>query len=198
MKNKISYILASGSPRRKEILTRIGIPFELMVSEISEDHEERVPDRIVSELSRRKALAVADLCGDMEGAVLVIGADTLVALDGVVLGKPVDRADSERMIRMLSGKAHQVYTGVTMVLLPQKEIRTFWERTDVHVKELSEEEIRSYVDSGEGDDKAGAYAIQGAFGAYISAFAGDYDNVVGFPAQRFLREKEVFLNEFGL
>ena len=198
MNKEIRYILASGSPRRKEILKRIDIPYEVLVSEVPEDHGEEAPERIVSELSRRKAAAVAELCTDREGVLMVIGADTLVALDGEVLGKPADRADSERMIRQLSGRAHQVFTGVTMILLPGKEVRTFWERTDVHVRELSEEEIRSYVDSGEGDDKAGAYAIQGAFGAYISAFTGDYDNVVGFPAQRFLKEKEVFLNEHGI
>ena len=180
------YILASGSPRRKEILTRLGIAFKILVSEADESHGELPPEEIVLMLSRRKAEAVAAI--PEAAGYVVIAADTLVALDGEVLGKPADRADYERMIRALSGRAHQVYTGVTLLQAPQGKLKSFYERTDVHVRELSEAEIRAYVDSGEGDDKAGAYAIQGGFAKFIKEIHGEYNNVVGFPIARLIHE----------
>ena len=189
---KISYILASGSPRRKEILSRLGFEYEVLVSEVSEEHGKLPPAEIVEELSRRKAEAVAGICAGRENGSIVIAADTLVALDDKVLGKPADRKDSERMIRLLMGKAHQVYTGVTLIHLPSGKELTFSDRTDVHVRLLSDAEIREYVDSGEGDDKAGAYAIQGDFGKFITAFEGSRDNVIGFPSERFLAELTKF------
>ena len=188
----MKYILASGSPRRKEILSRLGFEYEIKVSECSEEHEDMPPERIVEELSGRKARAVADQLDGGCGECIVIAADTLVALDGKVLGKPLDRTDSERMIRLLSGRAHQVYTGVTLKHLPSGKKSTFSDRTDVHVRELTDAEIREYVDSGEGDDKAGAYAIQGDFGRFITAFEGSRDNVIGFPSEMFMSE----LNKF--
>ena len=190
---KRAYVLASGSPRRKEILNRIGIPFTVRVSDADETVEEGMPpEEIVQELSRRKAYAAAQK-DDKE--LIVIAADTLVALDGKVLGKPLGRNESEQMIRSISGRAHQVYTGVTLLKLPEGERRTFYSKTEVYVKPLRDEEIRAYVESGEGDDKAGAYAIQGEFGKYISSYEGDYDNVVGFPAKQFLEELKAFEEE---
>lgn len=191
MSSSTRYILASGSPRRKEILSRLGFEYEIKVSDCSEEHDDMAPASIVEELSRRKAQAVADQ-PDTDGECIIIAADTLVALDGKVLGKPADRADSERMIRALSGRAHQVYTGVTLIQLPSGKRSTFSDRTDVHVRELTDAEIREYVDSGEGDDKAGAYAIQGEFGRFITAFEGSRDNVIGFPSEMFMSE----LNKF--
>ena len=191
MSSSTRYILASGSPRRKEILSRLGFEYEIKVSDCSEEHDDMPPASIVEELSRRKAQAVADQ-PDTDGECIIIAADTLVALDGKVLGKPADRADSERMIRALSGRAHQVYTGVTLIHLPSGKRSTFSDRTDVHVRELTDAEIREYVDSGEGDDKAGAYAIQGEFGRFITAFEGSRDNVIGFPSEMFMSE----LNKF--
>lgn len=193
------YILASGSPRRKEILSRLGFEYEVMVSEVSEEHEDMPPDKIVEELSFRKAGAVAKSYGISEkdrasgvSDIVIIAADTLVALDGRVLGKPLDRADSERMIRALSGRAHQVYTGVTLIHLPSGKKSTFSDRTDVHVRELTNAEISAYVESGEGDDKAGAYAIQGGFGRFITAYEGSRDNVIGFPSEKFMSELKIF------
>ena len=179
------YILASGSPRRKEILTRMGLAYEVLVSEVSEEHEDMPPEQIVLELSRRKAEAVAAILQNQqtEEDTCVIAADTLVAIDGEVLGKPVDRRESYQMIRRISGREHQVYTGVTLIKLPEGKVDSFYEGTDVYVKPLTEDEIRAYVDTGEGDDKAGAYAIQGLFGKHIERFDGDYDNVVGLPAK---------------
>ena len=191
MSSSTRYILASGSPRRKEILSRLGFEYEIKVSDCSEEHDDMAPASIVEELSRRKAQAVADQ-PDTDDECIIIAADTLVALDGKVLGKPADRADSERMIRALSGRAHQVYTGVTLIQLPSGKRSTFSDRTDVHVRELTDAEIREYVDSGEGDDKAGAYAIQGEFGRFITAFEGSRDNVIGFPSEMFMSE----LNKF--
>ena len=178
------YILASGSPRRKEILTRMGMTYEVLVSEVSEEHEDLRPEQIVQELSRRKAEAVADLLENrqQDEDTCIIAADTLVAIDGEVLGKPADRRESYTMIERISGREHQVYTGVTLICLPERTVETFYEKTDVYVKALDAAEIQSYVDTGEGDDKAGAYAIQGLFAKYIDHYDGDYDNVVGLPA----------------
>ncbi|MBR1472086.1 MAG: septum formation protein Maf [Lachnospiraceae bacterium] len=180
----MKYILASGSPRRKEILTRMGLEYEILVSEVSEAHGELPPPQIVLELSRRKAEAAAALVKQQgrEEEYCIIAADTLVAVDGEVLGKPADRNASRAMIRRISGRAHQVYTGVTLITLPREKSESFYVGTDVYVKPMSEEEIQAYADTGEGDDKAGAYAIQGMFGRYIERYDGDYDNVVGLPA----------------
>ncbi len=191
MNKNVEYILASGSPRRKEILTRLGVPFTVQVSEADETHDKEPTEQIVMHLARRKAEAVAELLQG-SGERVIIAADTLVSLDGKVLGKPVDRADAEAMVRSISGRSHQVFTGVALIHQPGGGMRVFYERTDVHVKALSDEEVQAWVDSGGGDDKAGAYAIQGAFGVHISGIEGDYDNVVGFPAQRFLKELEEF------
>ena len=186
------YILASGSPRRKEILTRMGLTYEVLVSEVSEDHEDMAPEQIVLELSRRKAEAVAAILQNGQSAedTCIIAADTLVAIDGEVLGKPADRRESYQMIERISGREHQVYTGVTLIRLPEGKTDSFYEGTDVYVKELTPEDIQAYVDTGEGDDKAGAYAIQGLFGAHIERFDGDYDNVVGLPAKALMEHIE--------
>lgn len=188
-------ILGSGSPRRKEILSAYGIEFKVITSDCDENISETVPEEIVKQLSNRKATAVfqyvntlADnekkLLLDSEDDYIVIGADTIVAYGNEVLGKPKNRDDAKRMIRMLQGKSHQVYTGVT--LIKKEEIITFAEKTEVYVKPMSEEEIENYVATGEGDDKAGSYAIQGIFKAYIDRFEGDYNNVVGLPADSVL------------
>lgn len=175
-------VLASGSPRRKMILESVGLDFEVITADCEEITEQTTPEGTVEDLSRLKALAVAKLVGD----ALVIGADTVVAAEGIILGKPRDREDCLRMIRMISGGTHQVYTGVTLVY--QGKVHTFHSATDVYVSELSEEEIQSYVNSEEPYDKAGAYAIQGYFGKYITKISGEYNNVVGFPVAAFYQE----------
>lgn len=182
-------ILASGSPRRRELLEQIGIPFEVMTSNADEITDAEEPEKIVKELSGMKAQAVFDECikkdGEYRNAV-VIGADTIVYHDGRVLGKPKTREEAKKMIYSLSGKEHCVYTGVTILGCGQPV--SFAEKTVVFVHDMSEEEIETYVSTGEPMDKAGAYGIQGRFAAYVSSINGDYNNVVGLPVSRVYKE----------
>jgi septum formation protein len=169
-------ILASGSPRRKEILEQVGISFEVMKSDVEEVITKTDPAEIVMELSRQKA---EDVFGKLDDPAIVLGADTVVAYDGKILGKPEDEEDAKAMLRMLSGKKHSVFTGVTLV--SKKGIESFYEETLVEFYPMNEEEIEAYVLSGEPMDKAGAYGIQGKAAAFIKGIQGDYYNVVGLP-----------------
>ncbi|MBO4901601.1 MAG: septum formation inhibitor Maf [Lachnospiraceae bacterium] len=169
-------VLASASPRRSMILEQAGIEFEVCVSDIEEKITQSAPELVVEELSAQKA---EDVAGKIAGDALVLGADTVVAVQGKILGKPKDEADAVSMLKELSGRVHQVYTGVTLIRGDQKI--TFHAVTDVTVCELTEDEIQNYVNSGEPMDKAGAYAIQGLFGKYITGINGEYNNVVGLP-----------------
>ena len=232
-------ILASASPRRRELLGRIGVTFDVMVSEAEEVTEETEPVEVVKALARAKARAVAVQFSAEEPAVvplagtsgqsvskrlgagqsiLVLGADTIVVLDGKILGKPHSKAEAWQMLRSLSGRTHEVYTGVCGIYLPEAfaegfmgEAKTraeafaegfaeespvrpgafekcFAEETKVSVAELSEDEIAAYIASGEPFDKAGGYGIQGLFARHVTGIAGDYFNVVGFPLHRVYRE----------
>lgn len=190
-------ILASASPRRKMLLEQIGLSAEVMPSGIEEIVTKTKPDEVVMELSQEKAADVAEkyrLKLDKEGKkedFAVIGSDTVVAADGKILGKPKDKEDACAMIAMLSGKVHQVYTGVTLILCRQGSepvIHSFAEKTDVEVFPMSNGEIMDYVESGEPMDKAGAYGIQGRFAAFIKGICGDYSNVVGLPVGRTYQE----------
>lgn len=177
-------ILASGSPRRKELLTQIGITFEIQKAEGEEVITSTVPTEVVKELSLQKAQEVADCCdGDV-----IIGADTVVAAEGEILGKPIDREDAIRMIRMLQGRDHEVITGVSVILKESGRVISFAEVTKVHVFSMTEAQIEAYVDTLEPMDKAGAYGIQGKFAAYVSGIEGDYNNVVGLPVGRLYQE----------
>lgn len=177
-------ILASGSPRRKELLTQIGIEFEIQKAEGEEVITSAVPTEVVKELSMQKAMEVA---GKYDGDV-VIGADTVVAAEGRILGKPRDKADAMEMLRLLQGKTHEVITGVTVLLKERGKTIHFEEVTKVHVFPMTEEQMEAYVESGEPMDKAGAYGIQGKFAAYVSGIEGDYNNVVGLPVGRLYQE----------
>ena len=174
-------ILASQSPRRKELLERMGIrSFTVMDSGVDEHEEELLPpDELVCRLSERKAEAVAQRAP--AGAV-VIAADTVVSLDGAILGKPADKLEAFRMLSTLSGVRHQVYTGVTVMRDGEKQIEH--ETTDVTFRELSEEEIERYLATGEPMDKAGAYGIQGYGALLVERIEGDYYNVMGLPVCR--------------
>lgn len=187
MKSRI--ILASASPRRQELLTQIGLPFEVCPSEWEEVTDKELPEEVVQELSYHKAMEVYERNVTEEGTV-VIGADTIVACRGQILGKPGTRERAEEMLGKLQGGTHQVYTGVAFVWKEKGRTETagFYECTDVRVYPMTEEEIRCYVETGEPMDKAGAYGIQGGFAAFIQGICGDYNNVVGLPVGRVYQE----------
>lgn len=187
MKSRI--ILASASPRRQELLTQIGLPFEVCPSEWEEVTDKELPEEVVQELSYHKAMEVYERNVTEEGTV-VIGADTIVACGGQILGKPGNRERAEEMLGKLQGGTHQVYTGVAFVWKEKgrTESAGFYECTDVRIFPMTEEEIRCYVETGEPMDKAGAYGIQGGFAAFIQGICGDYNNVVGLPVGRVYQE----------
>ncbi len=171
-------ILASGSPRRREILSAAGIPFRVMEPGIEEEPEPgESPEEYVRRLARDKALAVP--CA---GDDIVLAADTIVTIGGAILEKPRDAADARRMLRLLSGRRHNVITGVCLRTVSHEVVAH--ESTAVHFVALSEREIDEYVASGEPLDKAGAYAIQGLASKFIHRIEGCYFNVVGLPVAR--------------
>ncbi|MCC8104185.1 MAG: Maf family protein [Clostridiales bacterium] len=188
-------ILASGSPRRKELLAQTGLEFEVIPGEVDEEAVVRsllkireisenngasadYPAAVVKALSASKAEAVAAQI--QEG--IVIGSDTIV-WDNEIMGKPVDRADAYRMLRQLQGSVHSVFTGVTVLVREKTETKkhTFFCETKVEVYPMTEEETERYLDTGEAMDKAGAYGIQGKFGLWVKGIEGDYNSVVGLP-----------------
>lgn len=193
-------ILASQSPRRKELLEQIGLEFEICPAKGEEIITKTIPEEVVMELSKQKAEEVAALVSSYgeqhkeittPSDILVIGADTVVAFNGKILGKPVDESDAKRMLTMLSGNTHSVFTGVTLVLIDKSgragEL-VFYEKTDVTMHEMTEEEIDRYIATGEPMDKAGSYGIQGRCAIYIEKIDGDYNNVVGLPITRIYQE----------
>ena len=188
-------ILGSASPRRRELLAQIGAEFEVRVSNKEEVYHSNVPEEIVKELALMKAENVAEELAEENpaGAVkstVVIGADTIVVLDGKILGKPADEADAVRMLSSLQGRRHDVYTGVAVLDYDEngeKRVYNYPVGTAVYVNEMTEEEIRAYVETKDPLDKAGAYGIQGRFAAHIDRIEGDYYNVVGLPVSRVYR-----------
>lgn len=183
-------VLASRSPRRKELLAKTGLKFSVVVSGGEEKAETSDPAETVEKLSLDKASAVADLLQAEKEPQLIIGADTVVACDGEILGKPSDREDAFRMLWKLQGQTHQVYTGVTLLLKKKHtwQAHTFSEKTDVQFYPVSREELLAYIETGEPMDKAGSYGIQGGFGIYVKGICGDYNNVVGLPVGRLVYE----------
>ena len=175
-------ILGSASPRRKELLSQIGVPFEVRVSNKEEVYTNTVPKEIVKELALMKAENVASEIQARN--VIVIGADTIVVHEAQILGKPKDEQEAFEMIRSLQGDTHQVYTGVAVLDFDkngEKTVISHAVETKVFVNLMSTEEIQKYVESKEPMDKAGAYGIQGRFSAFIEKIEGDYFNVVGLP-----------------
>jgi len=179
------YILASASPRRSELLAQVGIQFQVIKSEIEEIITNVEPDQVVIELSRQKAQDVYNNLIDRKN-VVIIGADTIVYNDTKILGKPRDEDEAFKMLSALSGKSHYVYTGVTLNI--NGEIISFAEKTRVDIYSMTQNQIREYIKTKEPIDKAGAYAIQGLFAAYIKGIEGDYNNVVGLPVGRICQE----------
>jgi septum formation protein len=184
-------VLASGSPRRRDLLGRLGVPFQVAISDVSETADPALtPQEQAVALARRKARAVAHRLN----SGLVLGADTIVVLDGDLLGKPRDDSDAARMLRALSGHEHRVITGIALIDASSGEEHSSSVSTLVRFRALSDEEIAAYVTSGEPCDKAGAYAIQGLGADMVAGFAGCFTNVVGLP----LCETARVLKETGL
>ena len=179
-------ILASASPRRKELLEKIGLPFTVQPAKGEERITQKSPAAVVMELSRQKAEEIA--AAQTEDCI-IIGADTVVARGDKIMGKPKDAADAKQMLRSIADDCHQVYTGVTLIRKgahPQSV--TFQEKTDVFLYPISDAELDAYIASGDPMDKAGAYGIQGDFAIYVKRIAGDYYNVVGLPIGRVYQE----------
>ena len=179
-------ILASASPRRKELLEKIGLPFTVQPAKGEERITQKSPAAVVMELSRQKAEEIA---AAQTGDCIIIGADTVVARGDKIMGKPKDAADAKQMIRSIYDDCHQLYTGVTLIptgALAQRV--TFQEKTDVFLYPISDAELDAYIASGDPMDKAGAYGIQGDFAIYVKRIAGDYYNVVGLPIGRVYQE----------
>ena len=194
-------VLASGSPRRKELLARTGVDFSVVVSNGEEKTNLTDPAETVEKLSLDKAISVADRLENESEPCLIIGADTVVAFEGKILGKPSDEEDALDTLLKLQGKSHQVYTGVTLLVKEQGIWKpyTFSERTDVEFYPVSREELLEYIKTGEPMDKAGSYGIQGKFGIYVKGICGDYNNVVGLPVGRLIYElKKMKINIRGM
>lgn len=183
-------ILASRSPRRQQLLEQMGLHFRVLSADVDETMDlERPVDQEIGRVSRLKAEAVREL---VSPEAVIVAADTLVCIDGKRLGKPCDMAQAAAMLRQLSGRAHTVMTGVS-VLCGQR-VETFTETTHIHFRQLSEAEIQAYVATGEPMDKAGAYGIQGLAALFVCALDGDYYNVMGLPVCRLTQ----VLRSFGV
>ena len=181
-------ILASGSPRRRELLAKLNIDFEVITSDADEAIDSDNPEIIVETLSERKARAVLDSIPDDN--ILVIGADTIVYYDGEVLGKPEDEEDARGMLSMLSDRTHQVFTGVSIIsrIKGEEKIKVFSDRTDVTFYEIDKFDLADYIKTGSPMDKAGAYGIQDDFAKHVKKIDGDYNNVVGLPLSKLYQE----------
>jgi len=188
----MKFILASGSPRRYEILKNLGLGFEVVLPEVDEASDESDPRRLTEELSYRKGIAVCEALGEPTDTV-IISSDTVVAVDGEILGKPCDIRDAERMLRMLSGRAHEVISGICLTYNGKSV--TAHEVTEVVFDTMSDGDIATAVTLGEPLDKAGAYAVQGIASLFIKELRGDYFNVVGLPVNLLVKTLK---SEFGI
>ena len=184
-------ILASASPRRKELPAKTGLAFDIIPAKGEENITKKIPAEVVMELSQQKAQEIA---AQQTEECIIIGADTIVAKGDTIMGKPKDAADAYRMLESISDDCHQVYTGVTIIRVgKQVEIITFAEKTDVYLYPISEKDIKAYIESGDPMDKAGAYGIQGDFAVHVKGIEGDYYNVVGLPIGRVYQELKKLL-----
>jgi len=187
--NSIKIILASASPRRSELLTQIGVKFEIMISDKETDIDSTDPIKACEKQAMQKALDIEEKAAlKYKEDYIIKAADTIVALEDTILGKPKDKEDARLMLERISGKKHKVYTAVCVFNSRLKTHKSFVEETAVEVAELSKEDIDFYLSKDEAYDKAGAYAIQGLFSRYIVGIEGDYYNVMGLPVGRVYRE----------
>ena len=185
------YVLASASPRRRQLLGSLGINFEIIPATDDEHITSDVPSEVVTSLSQQNAKEIFHkLLTDNKDTLVVIGSDTVVSYKEKILGKPTDREDAKRMIQSIAGDTHEVYTGVTLMYTDEtgsKEF-SFYECTKVRVFPMTDSEIEDYLNTDEPYDKAGAYGIQGIFGKYVEGIDGDYNCVVGLPVARLYQE----------
>lgn len=190
-------ILASASPRRRELLAQIGMDFKVIISKADENISEPAPEQLVMKLSDIKAMAVYEEHGIEDEATIILGADTVVAFDGKVLGKPKDTQQAKEMLSMLSDNTHQVFTGVTILYKKQGGLKseTFYDKTTVYTYPISDKEIDEYIMTGEPMDKAGGYGIQGIGAKFIKKIDGDYNNVVGLPVSKIYQKIKEIENE---
>lgn len=191
----MDYILASASPRRKELLTQAGLSFEVCPSQVEETISKTRPSDVVMELSSQKAFDVYRRLAPKDR--IVIGADTIVVYRGEILGKPADEQEALDMLSLLAGRTHQVYTGVTLIrekdsLSDAPKVRSFYEKTEVCLYPIYREDLISYIRTGDPLDKAGAYGIQGSFAVHVKEIRGEYNNVVGLPIGRLYQELKTF------
>ncbi len=189
-------ILASQSPRRREILENLGFSFRVVTADIDETCDEHDPRRYVESLALRKGRAVYDrlaACGEIEDDTIILAADTVVAVGENILGKPHDHADAERMLRLLSGATHHVISGIALISKDKTIVDS--ELTGVRFSSLTESDIALYVASDEPYDKAGAYAVQGMASLWIEGLDGDYFNVVGLPVKKL---HDLLVESFGI
>ncbi len=188
-------ILASNSPRRRELLEMVGLKFDIIADNTPEPiNRDKSPDAVVCELAEFKGRNVSKKLDNKEGAI-IIAADTVVAVDNEILGKPEDLQDAMRMLLKLSGKMHHVYTGVYVLDTDTEKCLSFCEKTEVFFKKLDIDEIKDYISSGEPMDKAGAYGIQNLGSLFVEKINGDYFNVVGLPLSRL---GSVLKNDFNI
>ncbi len=188
-KNKLKLILASASPRRKELLAWSYLPFEIVVSNVEEKTTFIDPSEVVVDLASQKAISVSE---SLDAKSLVIGADTIVVSEGKILGKPDDKEDARMMLQNLSNKEHDVFTGVCFILGDRKH--SFYSKTIVSFETIDTTLLDHYIDTGESLDKAGSYGIQGAALGFIKQINGSYSNVVGLPVNQVIKELSDFLD----
>ncbi len=198
-KSKIKLILASASPRRLELMGHLKIPFDVVISGVNEFSDKINPDDFALEIAFQKGDAVAQklMLEKKSSSYLIISADTVVALDGKIYGKPKDRDEARIFLTELSGKMHSVYTGVWGFYLEENRILTysFVEKTDVHFEKIDPYVLENYLNTNDSLDKAGAYGIQGPSLTFVGHIQGGYSNVVGFPLNRFIKETAFFFKK---
>lgn len=186
----MKFILASASPRRKELLEQMNLSFEIMPAKGEEQMNFSLPWEVVMDLSAQKAGEIATLRAKTVEDEIIIGADTVVACDSKILGKPKDEIDAYAMLSMLQGRGHKVYTGVTLIIRKngEEKICTFYDETEVFMYPMTDAELKYYISTKEPMDKAGGYGIQGRCAVFIEKIHGDYNNVVGLPIAKMYQE----------
>jgi len=176
----VKLVLASSSPRREELLKRLGLNFTIVPSKINEDIEGLAPDLLVQELARAKAEEVAELVED----TVIIAADTVVVNNNGIIGKPEDKNEAREMLKCLQGKCHTVFSGIAVLSTEEGRSLVDVDRTEVFLRQMDEQEINEYVDTGEPLDKAGSYGIQGFGGIFVEKINGSYFTVMGLPIHK--------------